>query len=106
MLNQTVLPFKLASTEESLTAHAGLGLFGEFCVAMKLSEQIDRHLSCPGSGRGFAPSAFVQPLVLMLHGGGRCMEDMRMLIGDEALQALLGMRIPSSDACRKWLLRM
>jgi hypothetical protein len=31
---QTVLPFKLAATDESLTAHGGLALVGEYLRAM------------------------------------------------------------------------
>jgi hypothetical protein len=82
MLNQTVLPFKLSETEEKLTAHAGLALFGEFCAAMKLSDQVNRHLPAPGSAKGFEPAVYVQPLVLMLHGGGRSLEDLRILSND------------------------
>lgn len=106
MLNQTVLPFKLSSTEEQLTAHAGLALFGEFCAAMKLSEQINRYLPSPGSAKGFKPNTYVHPLVLMLHGGGRSLEDMRMLATDDGLSPLLDMTIPSPDATGNWLRRM
>jgi len=99
MLNQTVLPFKLSSTaSEQLTAHAGLALFGEFCAAMKLSDQINRHLPSPGSAKGFKPSTYVQALVLILHGGGRLLEDMRMLANDAGLSPLLQMTVPSPDA--------
>lgn len=106
MLNQTVLPFKLESTSERLTAHAGLAVFGEFCAAMKLSEQVNRYLPAPGSAKGFNPSVYVQPLVLMLHGGGRSLEDIRMLANDNGLPSLLNMTIPSSDATGNWLRRM
>jgi len=106
MLNQTVLPFKLESTPEQLTAHAGLAMFGEFCAAMKLSEQVNRYLPAPGSAKGFKPCAYVQPLVLMLHGGGRSLEDIRMLANDDGLPPLLNMKVPSSDATGDWLRRM
>jgi len=106
MLNQTVLPFKLSSTSEQLTAHAGLALFGEFCAAMKLSEQINRYLPAPGSAKGFEPATYVHPLVLMLHGGGRSLEDMRMLANDEGLSPLLHMAVPSPDATGNWLRRL
>ncbi len=106
MLEQTILPFKLSVTDDVLTAHGGLALFGEFCAAMKLGEDVDRHLPAPGSGRGFAPSAYVQPLVLMLHGGGHSLEDLRMLAGDGGLQSLLGMEVPGADAVGNWLRRM
>jgi len=54
-MDQPVMSFKLTTTEEKLTAHAGLSLFGEFCAAMKLSDQINRHLPKPGSAKGFMP---------------------------------------------------
>jgi len=106
MLNQFVLPFKLDTTDDVLTAHGGLALFGEFCAAMKLKEEINRYLPAPGSGKGFLPGVYVQPLVLMLHGGGRALEDMRMLASDGGLQPLLDLRIPSPDAMGDWLRRM
>lgn len=56
---------------------------------MKLSEQINRYLPAPGSAKGFKPNTYVHPLVLMLHGGGRSLEDMRMLANDDGLSPLL-----------------
>jgi len=94
-MDQTIMSFKLRTTEENLTAHAGLALFGEFCAAMKLSDHINRYLPQPGSAKGFMPSVYVQPLVLLLHGGGRSLEDMRMLSRDGGLKPLLGMTVPS-----------
>jgi hypothetical protein len=38
---QTVLSFKLASTDELLTAHAGLAVFGEFIGAMGLAHLVN-----------------------------------------------------------------
>jgi len=105
-MEQTIMPFKLESTEKSLTAHAGLAPFGEFCAAMKLSEHVSRHLPSPGSCRGFIPGAYVQSLILMLHGGGRSLEDMRILSRDDGLKPLLGMTVPSADAVGNWLRRM
>jgi len=100
------MPFKLESTEECLTAHGGLALFGEFCDAMKVSDQVNRYLPAPGSARGFMPSVYVQSLILMLHGGGRSLEDMRMLSRDDGLKPLLCMKVPSADAIGNWLRRM
>ncbi|MFA4911884.1 MAG: hypothetical protein WC649_12715 [Desulfobacteria bacterium] len=39
---------------------------------------IDRSLPKPGSGAGYMASEYVFPLVLMLNGGGRSLEDMRV----------------------------
>lgn len=48
MLAQTVLPFKLESTEDPITAHAGLVLFGEYLHAVGLSGCFDRELPFAG----------------------------------------------------------
>lgn len=104
---QTVLPFKLAATDESLTAHGGLALIGEYLRAMGVGELIDHELPRPGSAAGYAASAHVLPLVVMLCGGGRTLEDLRVLRKDEGLRALLQLEeMPSSDAAGDWLRRM
>jgi hypothetical protein len=96
---QTVLPFKLAVTDESLTAHGGLALFGEYLRAMGVCSLIDHELPSPGSAPGCRPSAHVLPLILMLVGGGRTLEDLRVLRNDEGLRLLLRLtEMPSSDA--------
>ncbi len=55
MMAQTVLPFKGDTTDEKLTAHGGLALFGEFLQAMHLPRQLDEAL--PGLG---AKSAIIR----------------------------------------------
>lgn len=107
MIEQTVLPFKLEVTTDSITSHAGLALFGEFLAGIKLSESLNSVLPMPGSGAGYSPSRFVMPLLLMLHGGGRSLEDMREIRSDVALRELIGLdQIPSADAIGDWLRRM
>jgi hypothetical protein len=107
MISQTVLPFKLEMTEEQLTAHGGLALFGEFLQALNLSAQLNEALPAPGSSKGYAPSQFVLPLVLMLHGGGRTLEDLRQIREDAGLRALLRLEaLPSADATGDWLRRL
>jgi hypothetical protein len=106
MIAQSVLPFKLASTEERLTAQGGLALFGEFCRALGLGRWLDRELPAPGSGAGYAPSVHALALILTLHGGGRSLEDVRALRADAGLLELLGLEgLPSSDALGDWLRR-
>jgi hypothetical protein len=69
MVNQTVLPFKLETTKDLITSHAGLALMGEFAVGFGLRKALDRYLPGPGSGAGYLASEHVFPLVLMLNGG-------------------------------------
>jgi hypothetical protein len=104
---QTVLLFKLGATDESLTAHGGLALFGEYLRAMDVGLLIDHELPGPGSAAGYDSSAYVLPLVLMLAGGGRTLEDLRVLRHDTGLRSLLQLDdMPSSDAAGDWLRRM
>ena len=103
---QTVLPFKLEATEEMLTANAGLALFGEFAQGLGLARWLAQEMPKPGSGRGYEAGAYVMPLVLMLAGGGRSLEDLRTLKNDTALATVLKREaMPSSDAFGDWLRR-
>jgi len=107
MIQQTVLPFKLEVTRDTITSHAGLALLGEFCVGLDFLRVIDRCLPEPGSGAGYQGSEYVFPLVLMLAGGGRSLEDMRQIRSDEGLREVLALNsVPSSDAAGDWLRRM
>ena len=102
-----VLPFKIEGTNEPLIARAGLVLPYEMAKAFKLPKVIDRELPPPGSGRGYKPSQFVMPLVLMLHGGGKRLEDLRELRGEVSLRELVGMKeLPASCTVGDWLRRM
>lgn len=106
MMTQNVLPFKLEITEEKLTAHAGLAVFGEFVHATAILRQVDKMLKGPGSAVGYKPSQYVEPLMLMLQGGGRSLEDLRVIRNDGALCELMGIEeVPSSDAVGDWLRR-
>ena len=107
MIRQTVLPFKLEITRDTMTSHAGLALIGEFCIGLNLPAVIDRCMPAPGSGAGYRASEYVFPLVLMLIGGGRSLEDLRQIRRDEGLREVLSLgRIPSSDAVGDWLRRL
>jgi hypothetical protein len=104
MIRQTILPFKLEMTRDLITPHAGLALVGEFAVGLGLLQSIDRYLPEPGSGAGYKPSEYIFPLILMLNGGGRSLEDTRQIRADEGLREILPLEhIPSSDAFGDWL---
>jgi hypothetical protein len=106
MIKQTVLPFKLETTMDMITPHAGLALLGEFAVGLGLNKALDRYLSAPGSGAGYLASEHVFPVVLMLNGGGRTLEDSREIREDAGLREILHLeRMPSSDATGDWLRR-
>jgi hypothetical protein len=107
MVRQTVFGFKLEGTEEPMTAHGGVALFAEFNHGLGLCGLVDRYLPGPGSNRGYAPSIFVDRLILMLQAGGRCLEDLRELKREAGLLRLLDREaIPDPDTLGDWLRRM
>lgn len=107
MIQQTIFPYKLEITNEVLTGRSGLVLMAEFNHGIGLRDLVNQHLPEPGSNRGYAPSVFVGPLVLMLQGGGRALEDIRELKEEAGLMKLIDQSIlPSSDALGVWLRRM
>jgi len=107
MVRQTVFGFKLERTEEPLTAHGGLALLAEFNHGLGVCGLVDRYLPGPGSNRGYAPSVFVDRLILMLQAGGRSLEDLRELRREAGLLQLLGREvIPDPDTLGDWLRRM
>ena len=106
-LRQGILPFRIERSEESLVARGDLVLPYEVAEALSLPRVIDRELPSPGSGRGYRPSHFVMPLVLMLHGGGKRLEELREIEGEVSLRGLLEMEeLPASCTVGDWLRRM
>ncbi len=102
-----LLPFRIVPADEPLVARSGLLLPYEMAKALKLSEVIDKELPKPGSGRGYKPSQFVMPLILMFHGGGKKLEDLREIKGEVSLRELLEMEsLPASCTIGDWLRRM
>jgi hypothetical protein len=101
---QERLDFQLASTRDTITGRAGLALFQEAALALGVWKSIKENLPAPGSGHGFKPQEYVLPLVMMLCGGGRTMEDIREIEMDEGLRQLCGFtRLPGADAIGQWL---
>lgn len=104
---RNVLPFKLQATPELLTANAGLALFGEFVRGVGVARWVEQCLPAPGSAVGYAAADYVTPLMLMLCGGGRSLEDMRQIYTDDGLRHLLKLEHkPSTDAVGDWMRRM
>ena len=102
-----ILPFKVVATDEPLVARGGLVLPYELARALKLPKVMDRELPKPGSGQGYKPSQFVIPLVLMLHEGGKKLEDLRELKAEISLRELVEMKeLPASCTVGDWLRRM
>ena len=90
-----------------MTAHGGLALLAQFNHGLGLCALVDWYVPRPGSHRGYAPSVFVDRLILMLQAGGRCLEDLRELRREAGLLRLLDLAIlPDTDTLGDWLRRM
>jgi len=90
-LPQLILPIKLERSPERLTSLGGLVVLEELARAAGVWEKVDRVLKGPKSGRGYQPHEFVQPLVWMLHAGGRRLEDLLELRGEHEVLERLGL---------------
>jgi hypothetical protein len=102
-----ILPFKIVPCNEPLVARSGLVLPYEMAKALRLPRVIDEELPGPGSGRGYKPSQFVLSLILMFHGGGKKLEDLREIKGEMSLRELLEMEsLPASCTIGDWLRRI
>lgn len=103
---QTLLNFSIASTDERLTSRSGEILFGEYLKAIGVDKLCDTYLPQPGSNRGYTPFNFIQPLLLMLHSGGRSLDDLRIIQSDTAMKEVLHINnVPTADGTGKWLKR-
>ena len=107
MIQQGILPFKLEITEEEITPRSGLVLYAEVLRALKVKQEVERSFPRPGSNRGYEAWRFIEPLLMMLYGGGRHIEDLREIRDDEALKGLLGLeKMPSLSTYGDWLVRL
>jgi len=106
MIQQAILPFKMERTDELITPRSGLGLFAEVVRTLGVPGKIEAAFPRPGSNRGYEAWRYIEPLLLMLAGGGRHIEDLREIRDDAALRALVGLRrMPSISTFGDWLVR-
>ncbi len=76
-MTQTILEFDLATTKEKLTPRAGTIILGEYMKGLGLEKLCNTNLPLPLNHKGYNPFDFIYPLVLMLHSGGRVIDDIR-----------------------------
>lgn len=101
------MPYQIVGTNEPLIARGGLIIPYEMARSLSLPQLIDETLPPAGSGHGYKPSMFVIPLILMFHGGGKALEDLREIKGEISLRKLLEIEdIPASCTVGDWLRRM
>jgi hypothetical protein len=103
---QTILNFKLESTDERLTPRTGVAIFGEYLKGMDFEMLCNTNLPLAKHPNGYTPFEFIYPLILMLHSGGKVLDDIKEIRLDTALSTLLKMKnIPTAGAFTKYLHR-
>ncbi|MDF1874967.1 IS1380 family transposase [Sulfurimonas sp. SAG-AH-194-I05] len=103
-MTQTILNFKLESTNERLTPRTGVAILGEYLKGMNLEKLCNDNLPKAKRNNGYSAFEFIYPLILMLHSGGRFLDDIREITIDEALKKLLKIEnIPTANAFGKYL---
>lgn len=106
MLAQKQLGFKLSRTTENITAHSGLVLFDAFIKNSAIKHLIDKYMPLPGSNRGYTAWQYIQPILLMLLGGGCHVEDLRQIRDDSGLRRMIGLKtMPSLSTFGDWIRR-
>jgi len=107
MIKHTQIKFNLGITKDEITPRAGLAVYSEFLRGFGVKDLIDKRMPPPGSNRGYKAWSFIEPLLLMLYGGGRHIEDLREIEEDKGLRRLIGLRaIPSASTVGDWLRRI
>lgn len=107
-MNKTKKPlsFKLEVTKDSLTSHSGLFLLGDLINKLNLPSMLDKAFGKPGSNKGYLASSYVLPLIMMQHGGGKHIEDVRQIESDNTIKQLVGLcKVPTTAAIGCWLRR-
>lgn len=104
---QSILNFKIESTDEKLTPRTGVAIFGEYLKGMNLEKFCNEMIQSSTHHKAYNPFDYIYPLILMLHSGGRVISDIKEIRMDEALKTVLKIKdIPTADAIIKHLHKM
>ena len=101
-----IITDKIELTNDSITNQAGLMAPLQLMQSLGFSNIANQCLPQPASNRGFAPALYLQTLMLMLHSGGECLEDVRSLREDQTLVDILDIKqFPAARSLGEWLVR-
>lgn len=103
MKAQTVLPFKLEASDETLTRFAGLPLVAEAFRALGVMKDCNRRLAWKQRRRGLARGEMVESFMLMLAAGGECLDDFEQMRADVGLKRLVGHDFPAPATAWEFL---
>lgn len=90
-MSQGILPFQYEVEKRGggMTAMAGLPLYLEFAHVMGLPRLIAGHVQARPGDQGWTDEQMIMALILLNLAGGDCVDDLRVLEGDEGLCRVL-----------------
>jgi hypothetical protein len=91
IMAQGVLPFKYEAEKKTtgMTALAGLPAYLDLAKVIGLSKSIRKHLKIKEGKQGWTDSQVVLSIVLLNLAGGDCVEDLKVLEGDDGFCEVL-----------------
>ena len=92
IMAQGLLPFqyKVEEKQAGMTSLAGLPLYLEFAQLMGLRRLINEHVQVRKGDQGWTDDQMIMALVLLNLSAGNCVNDLRVLEGDDGFCKLLG----------------
>ena len=64
-------------------------------------------MSAPGNHKGYKAEVYLSSIIMMLHIGGKYIEDVRLVDRDPVLKSILGLKnIPASSSVGDWLYKI
>lgn len=97
---------RLKSSKKIITAKKGLPILSFFLDKIGLAKTINSMFPLPGSNRGYLASDYIYSLIMSIHGGGKSLEDTRMLRNDPGFKELTpNINIPDPSSIGDWLRR-
>src|SRR3990172_5061680 len=91
IMSQGVLPYQYQGQlrESGMTALGGLPVYLDLAQVSGLSQSIRRHVRVREGSQGWTDAQMVTSLILLQLAGGECVDDLRILEGDEGFGRLL-----------------
>jgi len=103
MLTRNLDEYKVSTTEQAITSFAGLPLLLGMARSLGLEDELNA-LPLKERERGYKPAESALALMGLLQSGGRALDDVSVLRGDEGLHELLG-SVPAANTLGEYLRR-
>ena len=105
MILENLDRYKLSTTKAAVTSYAGLPLLLGMAKSLHLEEGLNQVLErLKERDRGYTPAQSSFTLMGILQAGGKALDDVRLLSGDEGLRVLLGI-FPAANTLGEFLRR-